>query len=113
MGGGICPVRVASNRPADRSRSNRDLPREGVGLRGIIFYDQAMVGKFLADDEAVGNGIESRETGTGCERLLFTFFKEAVVPAGTVFEESTDVSEMSENDDAADESQVAPENENK
>jgi hypothetical protein len=96
-------------------RSNLDSPppRLGVGTRGIMFYDQAMVGKFLADDEAVGNGIESRETGTGCEKLLFTFFKEVVVPAGTVFEEATDVSEMSEGEDATDESEVAPENENK
>jgi hypothetical protein len=91
-------------------RSNLDSPppRLGVGTRGIMFYDQAMVGNFLADDEAVGNGIDARETGTGCEKLLFTFFKDDVIQTGTVFEEPTDDSEMSESEDATDESNDEP-----
>ncbi|HEY3966636.1 MAG TPA: hypothetical protein VGM05_18890 [Planctomycetaceae bacterium] len=75
-------------------------PRLAVGVRGVMLYDNAMVGKLGAGDEVAGEGIESRQSGSGSERLLFSFFNSDVVPQGSATE-NTPVSEGASEEDTA------------
>lgn len=90
------------------ARANLDAPppQLAVGVRGVMFYDRTMVGKLKTGDEGAGDGIESRQSGTGSEKLLFSFFKSDVVPAGTVIEETPAEEGMTEEDAPADEPEV-------
>jgi hypothetical protein len=58
-------------------------PRLGVGLRGVMFYDTAMIGK-LQTDGLDGDGIDSRQSGSRPEELLYIYFKPAVALEGPV-----------------------------
>ena len=81
-------------------RSNVELPpsRLAVGLRGALLYDTAMVGVLQPEHEQASDGIESRDSGTDCRKLLIPFFKGDMSMKGAAAAEAA-VPEMPDNDD--------------
>lgn len=57
-------------------------PKLAVGVRGALLYDTAMIGEVTTADDG-SDGIETRETGSFPEKVLYVFFKSDVVSEGT------------------------------
>lgn len=70
-------------------------PKLAVGLRGVMFYDRAIVGK-VQTDESAGTGIEANQSGTSPEKILYSFFKTDAAPAGAGAADAPAAQEMQE-----------------